>query len=103
MREPVKGTATQQDKMWDDFVPAGAFCVSVMGTHILLICPCGCGGFMNLKLVREETPNRPHPTWLWNGDRDLPTLTPSIRDLSGCKFHGFLTDGVWTFCEDSGK
>ena len=39
--------------------------------------------------------------WWWNGDRDKPTLRPSI----GCpatppyRWHGYLEDGVWRACE----
>jgi hypothetical protein len=36
--------------------------------------------------------------WLWNGDKDLPTISPSIlvHDVPGFTqgWHGFLTDGI---------
>ena len=67
-------------------------------THILFTCPCGCDNRMRLPL---NTPGV-HPSWMWDGNREQPTLTPSIRDVNTCKFHGFLTAGVWSFVGDSG-
>lgn len=68
---------------------------------VLVICPCGCGTLMRLPIHRGEHP--PGVSWLWDGNKEKPTLTPSIRDLGGCRYHGFLKAGVWTFCSDSGK
>lgn len=77
----------------------GAFFVDETGHRFHCICPCGCGAYMSLPI--NDTPGT-HPSWSWNGDLEAPTLTPSIRDLGGCFFHGFLTGGIWTFCGDSG-
>jgi hypothetical protein len=94
--EPVTATpCAQETDMWND-PPAGSFWFNESGSYILCLCPCGCGQFMNLPI---NSPNK----WTWNLNRDKPTITPSIRDLGGCRFHGYLTDGVWTFCADSGK
>ncbi len=44
------------------------------------------------------------PSWSWNGNPDLPTISPSILTHSGpdgfnvC--HSFLTDGVFHFLGD---
>lgn len=70
--------------------------------YILCECPCGCGGSMNLPVYREGEPKPAKNAWLLSGTPEAPSLAPSIRDLSGCRFHGHLTDGVWTFCGDSG-
>lgn len=78
----------------------GAF--QFKGGYIRCICPCGCGGFMNLPVYQTGTAKERTPSWEWDGNETTPTLKPSIRDLSGCRFHGFLTAGVWTFCSDSG-
>lgn len=59
-------------------------------------CPCGCWGIVRLPV--DGT-----PSWKWNQDEDRPTLEPSIRRMDGCKWHGFLTDGWWTPCGDSGQ
>ena len=66
-------------------------------------CPCGCGEMHSLDF-------RPHdgrrPSWEWNGNRERPTLTPSVNILQfdeagnrvGEHWHGWLTDGQWRSC-----
>lgn len=103
MNQAVIGRARTHDDLWGDDIKDGDHAVNADGTRILLVCPCGCGGLMDLPIYREGQPKPAPNAWLWNGDRQQPTLTPSIRDLSGCRFHGFLTGGVWTFCSDSGS
>lgn len=52
-------------------------------------------------------PLKPHPNgWDWNGDKERPTLAPSLHCLktvidsagiehpAGCGWHGFITNGV---------
>lgn len=58
------------------------------------ICPCGCGrdGWL---------PFRPssHPqSWDWDGNERAPTLKPSVKFNGGCRWHGWLTAGVWKEC-----
>ncbi len=66
-------------------------------TGMVFVCPCGCGRKGGLQFDGPfVTQNR--PKWVWNGNREKPTLTPSIQQLSGCKWHGFLTDGVFKSC-----
>ena len=46
-------------------------------------------------------PCGPGSAWTWNGDRERPTLTPSIRPLdndSNELWHGYLTDGELVEC-----
>ncbi|MBD3571621.1 hypothetical protein EJ082_01340 [Brevundimonas diminuta] len=61
---------------------------------IAFICPCGCKreGYLPVK------PDDPGPRWDWNGDRERPTLTPSVLFRGGCEWHGFLTAGEWRQC-----
>ncbi len=59
-------------------------------------CPCGCG-------LIGATPVRAgfgSGQWQWNGNKEKPSLTPSILFSSGCpnKWHGYLTDGMWVPC-----
>jgi len=56
-------------------------------------CPCGCGYQSWLPIDQEQR------GWDWDRNRDAPTLTPSILQ-SGmpCKWHGYITAGVWTPC-----
>ena len=56
------------------------------GMHF--VCPCGCGSVLGVEF----------PPWTWNGDRERPTVTPSIQHMNGCKWHGFLTDGEFREC-----
>lgn len=80
----------------------GAFVITTdAGMHLFCECPCGCGGHMNLPIYVDAKPST--VAWRWDGDCDKPTLEPSIRDLSGCLFHGWLRAGVWSFAGDSGR
>jgi len=58
-------------------------------------CPCGCGR-------RGALEFRPHPSpsWDWNGDKESPTLNPSVHHIIGDQthFHGWLRAGVWESC-----
>ena len=53
-------------------------------------CPCGCGTIGAMPITHWD-PNG----WTWNGNKELPTTTPSIQMLSPCRWHGYLTDGVF--------
>ena len=71
-------------------------------------CPLHKGqkcGFLRLADGPADKPD--HPKWVWNGDRECPTLTPSINCLAhnpanlaekygGCGWHGFITNGEYT-------
>jgi hypothetical protein len=58
-------------------------------------CPCGCGFESWLPVNRSDGLGG----WDWDGNREAPTLTPSILQ-SGlpCKWHGFLTAGEFVQC-----
>lgn len=58
------------------------------------ICPCGCKS-VHAVTVRGPNNKDNHPSWEWNGSEDKPTLRPSIQMLSPCRWHGWLTDGVF--------
>ena len=64
------------------------------GLHF--VCPCGCGSVLGVQFKRP--PNESGPVWSWNGDRDKPSTTPSIRRIGGCEWHGYLTDGEFRTC-----
>lgn len=59
------------------------------------LCPCGCGNSCYTPLRM----NHPH-RWEYSPG---PTLAPSIRYLSGCKAHFFITSGKAVMCGDSGQ
>jgi hypothetical protein len=79
----------------------GTFCFEADEKGLFYECPCGCGSQGFLGFRGRTKPSR--PSWIWNGNREQPTLTPSIRRLSGCKWHGHLVHGAWTPCGDSGQ
>lgn len=58
-------------------------------------CPCGCGRESWLPF---EPHGRPGPSWEWDGNETAPTLKPSILFKGGCRWHGYLTDGVFKEC-----
>lgn len=68
-------------------------------TWIHYNCPCGCGSVGQLPLVKMGSPHNDH-TWEWDGNEAKPTLSPSIRRLIDCKFHGWLRAGVWSSAGD---
>lgn len=55
------------------------------------VCPCGCGAIAPLYFKPE-----PSPSWDWNGNRDKPTLSPSVHHVG--HWHGYLKSGVWESC-----
>lgn len=69
-------------------------------TRMVICCPCGCGDVIGVNVKPErQFENGPEvPPWQWDGNRDKPTITPSIQVLSGCKWHGYLTNGEFTTC-----
>ena len=58
------------------------------------ICPCGCGreGYLPTDTATSG------PRWDWNGDREHPTLTPSVQFVGACAWHGWLIGGEWRSC-----
>jgi hypothetical protein len=91
--------ATRVDDIDADGLPPGAFAIfegtKGDGTSVGLvyICPCGCGHTGVLDFRREP---EHHPSWIWDGNRDKPTLSPSVHHIG--HWHGYLTAGVWVFC-----
>src|SRR4029079_11744671 len=91
---------------WDDLKNPGDFIFTVDKQDricgLVEMCPCGCGATGGISFVGETYGSREkfkgRPLWDWNGDQERPTLTPSIQRTSGCKWHGYLTDGVFRSC-----
>lgn len=96
--------------VWPEDVPVGTFHIEDGAianypgatAHLSFVCPTGrrCGILLGPVPVPKTAEDRLY-VWGWNGDRDRPTLTPSINCLSekdgkpvgGCGWHGFITDG----------
>lgn len=64
---------------------------------MIFVCPCGCGSPRCITFRGTPNPDN-HPTWEWDGNEDKPTLTPSLLSTTGCKWHGFLTEGEFHSC-----
>lgn len=62
-------------------------------TGMAFVCPCGCGqeDYIPLDPGRSES-------WEWDGNREKPTLSPSLQRMGGCGWHGFLRAGVFEEC-----
>ena len=69
-------------------------CGGVESAHLLFRCPCGCGAIGGVNLH----PCGQAPVWTWDGNRERPTVQPSVRFLDGCRWHGFLRAGAWESC-----
>ena len=109
MLPDVKGKHVSKDDLFADDAQAGWFafeehnpeaCAKVGCTighvgdrvSILWVCVCPEGHMASVPL--QVGPKEDH-LWQWDGNKENPTITPSIQFLSGCKWHGFLTNGVW--------
>jgi len=57
------------------------------------VCPCGCGEVGTAPVK----PGYGGAHWQWDGNKELPTLTPSILRCrpQSCGWHGFLTKGIF--------
>ena len=103
---------TRDDRSeWPDDVPVGTFSIEDGGVqgypaataHITFVCPKGqrCSALLGPTHVGRPTPDA-LCIWGWNGDKDRPTLTPSINCLAvkddgtpagGCGWHGHIANG----------
>lgn len=67
------------------------------GWYCWFNCPCGCGTDPCLPVA---TGPKGEYRWAWDGNVKVPTLSPSIRRMDGCLFHGYLEAGVWRSAGD---
>lgn len=59
-------------------------------------CPCGCGRVAGLRIGRVKPTQS--PSWEWDGNREKPTLSPSVYAKYDCGWHGYLKAGIWESC-----
>lgn len=88
---------------WKDVVEPGQYILTTMYSDptkqfagMVFMCPCGCGEKGSLAFDVPVRTEREKQMWQWNGDVDKPTLTPSIQKTTGCMWHGFLKEGIFT-------
>jgi hypothetical protein len=94
----VRATLVDSIKDLDASVP-GAYQVLVYHSDkdktagMAFICPCGCGreGYLPFRPA-------PSPSWEFDGNIESPTLHPSIQQVGGCQWHGWLKAGVFVSC-----
>ena len=61
-------------------------------------CPGGCGETIKLCLSKKQKPSwAAAPDWL-----KRPTISPSVRQMNGCRCHFWIRRGRIDWCEDSG-
>lgn len=76
-----------------------------LGHHLLLWCPgCEQAGWGGLHQIGYQGDGAtPEPVWSWNGDRERPTVTPSllVTRNEDEKCHSYITDGSWVYQADS--
>lgn len=90
-----------------DFELPGDFCfwhISEDGqlAYFAFVCPCGTDNHSQRngkKIGYDSIPVRQGDKvddhWKWDGNLETPTLWPSIQRMEGCRWHGYLTRGVW--------
>ena len=87
---PVDGYAYRRD------LDTGTACwLDYERTLLQYVCPCGCHATNTIPVGAKDTDGWGGKLWLWDGRRFEPTLTPSIQQYSACRWHGYLTAGVW--------
>lgn len=87
---PVKATVVEDIDDAPGVAGAIELRADIVGCEgVAMRCPCGCGRESWLALGRED-----HPSWEWDGNRDAPTLWPSVAFKDG-HWHGFLRAGMW--------
>lgn len=65
---------------------------------ITMVCPCGCGTQHYLPFRGAPYTTDLGPAWGWDGNVEAPTLSPSVRMLTPCAWHGYLRAGFWESC-----
>ncbi len=95
----VEGFSGTKEKYTDAPVPGAFWWLGDPPRRLHFVCPCGCGDIGGIAVAKDLADrDGNHPIWTWNGDEDKPTTTPSILFTAGCKWHGYLTDGVFRSC-----
>lgn len=99
----IFGDAVEYDKDGHAFrldLPAGVveWLSDVNGNQnsaLAYTCPCGCG---SVGAISVNKGNKIEKAWVWDGNVDKPSLTPSIQKIHGCRWHGYLTNGEFVPC-----
>ncbi|TMV09833.1 hypothetical protein FGK63_01825 [Ruegeria sediminis] len=60
---------------------------------MLFLCPCGCGAYSRITVVKDAEPDAP-AFWAWNGSLNDPTLASPMH-VTSCGWRGWLRNGYW--------
>ena len=65
---------------------------------MMFICPCGCGILASIAFKNNK--DSKGPIWRWDGNKERPTISPSININKGeiGSWHGFLRNGEFKEC-----
>lgn len=92
---PVEYTIKKVRKVPERISGANLYVVGEHGHEwgVFFICPCGCGAFVQLRLVPEGD----KPCWKlkWEDERVI-TITPDIQRRGGCDHKFRITKNVAT-------
>lgn len=93
---PVEGESVANYIARIGYVPWRVLADSEGIVGVAAMCPyCGAQGVVGLDPRISTLANQPN-IWTWNGDRDRPTLTPSVHYTDSgfaCRFHCWVRDG----------
>lgn len=82
-----------------DLPPGAAVWVKRYGSEEIgaldITCPCGCG-YVHSITIRPAGTER--PSWEWDGNKEKPTLQPSLLMKTPCGWHGYLRAGNFEEC-----
>ncbi len=59
--------------------------------RLLFKCP-GCGEVASIPISMEGSGK----DWKWDGNKESPTLNPSIHSVGCCGWHGWLRGGIFS-------
>ena len=106
VRPPVKAVLAADDGESLCSGPPGSFRYYSLPDHpgrhagLNFQCPCGCGDLLGIRFLNDKG-QVDSTCWTFDGNDAEPTCTPSIKHTDRCQWHGFLTKGYFTTCEDS--
>jgi len=78
-------------------IPGAFWFVTYQGelAGMIYVCPCGCRrqGYLRFRGAPRPPEEADRPSWEWDGNREAPTLSPSV--LHRDHWHGYLRAGMW--------
>ena len=97
IKAKLKNSTSDLKEAGDVYIFEGA---GDSGYYMQFVCPCGnCNGHDSIPISMDiNFANKSNHRWHWNGSYHKPSLKPSILRMSGCHWHGYLTEGEFREC-----